>query len=165
MRLALSIALLILSMETLALCQKPRPPAGTPSGRADAARALDESSAQLAQLDQIYARTAAINQQLSQLYDTLSKKAAQVGKLAEKVNAGKGVPGAGGARASAAAGTDSLEQLLNATKAMQETQMSFNLQYLQLQSQMQNENREYTTVSNILKTKHDTVKNSINNIR
>jgi hypothetical protein len=56
-------------------------------------------------------------------------------------------------------------QLLNTSKQMQETQMSFNLQYLQLQSQMQNENRSYTAVSNIMKTKHDTVKNSINNIR
>jgi len=54
---------------------------------------------------------------------------------------------------------------MNATKSMQETQMSFNLQYLQLQSQMQSENRAYTAVSNIMKTRHDTVKNSINNIR
>jgi len=53
----------------------------------------------------------------------------------------------------------------SATTAMQETQMSFNLQYLQLQSQMQNENRQYTAISNIMKTKHDTVKNSISNIR
>jgi hypothetical protein len=30
---------------------------------------------------------------------------------------------------------------------------------------MQNENRQYTMVSNIMKTKHDTVKNSISNIR
>ncbi|HWR01957.1 MAG TPA: hypothetical protein VN371_08815 [Chlorobaculum sp.] len=50
-------------------------------------------------------------------------------------------------------------------ESMQETQMSFNMQYLQLQSQMQNENRSYTAVSNIMKTKHDTVKNSISNIR
>jgi translation elongation factor EF-1beta len=56
-------------------------------------------------------------------------------------------------------------QLLEATKQMQETQMSFNLQYLQLQSQMQHENRAFTAVSNIMKTKHDTVKNSISNIR
>jgi len=52
-----------------------------------------------------------------------------------------------------------------AAQQMQETQMSFNLQYLQLQNQMQNENRQYTAVSNIMKTKHDTVKNSISNIR
>jgi hypothetical protein len=55
--------------------------------------------------------------------------------------------------------------LLAATQAMQETQMSFNLQYLRLQNQMQNENRQFTAVSNIMKTKHDTVKNSISNIR
>ncbi len=54
---------------------------------------------------------------------------------------------------------------MNATKQMHETQMSFNLQYLQLQSQMQHENRSYTAISNIMKTKHDTVKNSISNIR
>jgi hypothetical protein len=51
------------------------------------------------------------------------------------------------------------------TQQMQETQTSFNCQYLQLQNQMQNENRQYTAVSNIMKTKHDTVKNSISNIR
>jgi hypothetical protein len=48
------------------------------------------------------------------------------------------------------------------TKAMQE---SFNLQYLALQSQMQRENRQYTAISNIMKTKHDTAKNSISNVR
>jgi hypothetical protein len=55
--------------------------------------------------------------------------------------------------------------LLEATKSLEEAQMSFNLQYLQLQSQMQHENRSYTAVSNIMKTKHETVKNSISNIR
>jgi hypothetical protein len=47
----------------------------------------------------------------------------------------------------------------------QEATMSFNLQYLELQDQMQEENRQLTTVSNIMKTKHDTVRNSISNIR
>jgi hypothetical protein len=55
--------------------------------------------------------------------------------------------------------------LLQATKPTQEVQMSFNMQFLQLQTSLQHENRVFTTVSNILKTKHDTVKNSINNIR
>ena len=64
-----------------------------------------------------------------------------------------------------AAGDYSRRQLLAATRRMQETEMSFNLQYLQLQSQMQHENRSYTAISNIMKTKHDTVKNSISNIR
>jgi hypothetical protein len=51
------------------------------------------------------------------------------------------------------------------TGASPEQAMDFNLQYLQLQSQMQHENRSYTAISNIMKTKHDTVKNSISNIR
>lgn len=65
----------------------------------------------------------------------------------------------------AAAGGTTLDELLASTKIMQETQMSFNLQYLQLQSQMQHESRAFTAVSNIMKTKHETVKNSISNIR
>lgn len=64
-----------------------------------------------------------------------------------------------------AAGGSAQAQLLTATEQMGETQMSFNLQYLQLQSQMQHENRSYTAISNIMKTKHDTVKNSISNVR
>jgi hypothetical protein len=79
-----------------------------------------------------------------------------------------------GSQGSAAAGSNPIgaassgggqDQLLAATQNMQETQMSFNLQYLELQSQMQNENRSYTAISNIMKTKHDTVQNSIANIR
>jgi hypothetical protein len=36
---------------------------------------------------------------------------------------------------------------------------------LELQMAMQRENQSYTTLSNIMKTKHDTVKNSISNVR
>ena len=53
----------------------------------------------------------------------------------------------------------------SASTQLKEMQMSFNMQYLQLQQQMQNENRSYTAISNIMKTKHDTVKNSISNVR
>jgi len=53
---------------------------------------------------------------------------------------------------------------MSATQGMQESQMSFNMQYLQLQNSMQNDNRQFSMVSNIMKTKHDTVKNTISNI-
>jgi hypothetical protein len=53
---------------------------------------------------------------------------------------------------------------VTATDPIDNTQMRYTMQYLQLQSQMQYENRQYSAVSNILKTKHDTVKNSINNV-
>ncbi len=48
---------------------------------------------------------------------------------------------------------------------IQNLHLAFNTQYLQLQMHMQRENRTYTSVSNVLKTRHDTVKNSISNIR
>jgi hypothetical protein len=38
-------------------------------------------------------------------------------------------------------------------------------QPLNLEEKMQHENRQYTSVSNIVKSKHDTVKNSISNVR
>lgn len=40
-----------------------------------------------------------------------------------------------------------------------------NAQMMQVQIAMQRENQMFTSVSNVLKTKHDTVKNSISNIR
>jgi hypothetical protein len=58
-----------------------------------------------------------------------------------------------------------LTDLATATKNMQEMNMSFNLQYLMLQNKISHENRQFTLVSNIMKNKHDTAKNSINNVR
>jgi hypothetical protein len=64
-----------------------------------------------------------------------------------------------------AIGQNKLASSSAATRQINEMQQLFNLQYLQLQSQMQHENRSYTAISNIMKTKHDTVKNSISNVR
>jgi hypothetical protein len=56
-------------------------------------------------------------------------------------------------------------ELPDATKKMQEMNQSFNLQYLQLQQDMQAQNRQFTLISNIMKVKHDTAKAAINNVR
>ena len=56
-------------------------------------------------------------------------------------------------------------ELMQATKAMQEMNQTFNLQYLKLQEDMQGQNRQFTLVSNIMKVKHDTAKSAINNVR
>ena len=40
-----------------------------------------------------------------------------------------------------------------------------NLHYLQLQERISAESRAYSTLSNILKARHDTIKNAIGNIR
>ena len=62
-------------------------------------------------------------------------------------------------------GNGGIDKNIQATKDMQEMMASFNLQYLQLQEKMQAENRSFTTVSNVMKTKHDTAKSSISNVR
>ena len=62
-------------------------------------------------------------------------------------------------------GAGSQQQLLLATRAMQEMQMGFNSQFLMLQNKISHENRQFSMISNIMKNKHDTAKNSINNIR
>jgi arginine decarboxylase-like protein len=82
---------------------------------------------------------------LSSLFESLHK---QIKKTAMPTQRGSATP-----------------QLMNATREMQEMNMSFNLQYLQLQQKMQSDNRKFTTISNIMKTKHDTAKNAINNVR
>jgi hypothetical protein len=52
-----------------------------------------------------------------------------------------------------------------AQKQMKEMNQSFDMQYLDLQRQMQDDSLRFTLVSNIMKNKHDTAKNSINNLR
>jgi hypothetical protein len=49
--------------------------------------------------------------------------------------------------------------------AMQEDNQMFNLQYMQLQQEMQSDNRHFSTMSNLLKARHDTAKAAINNMR
>ena len=60
---------------------------------------------------------------------------------------------------------EDVTELIAEQARLQDMQMSFNLQYLQLQNNMQNENRQFTMISNIMKTRHDTVRNSISNVR
>jgi septal ring factor EnvC (AmiA/AmiB activator) len=111
-----------------------------------AVRAIDESASNLEQLNRIHASTVELHNKLSTLYTDLEKKVADLGKLATRSSTTR-------------------EQLIEAARQLQETQLSFNRQYLQLQNQMQNENRQFTMVSDIMKTKHDTAKNAISNIR
>ncbi|HET8538426.1 MAG TPA: hypothetical protein VFL83_01010 [Anaeromyxobacter sp.] len=79
-------------------------------------------------------------------------------------------PGTSGASA-VAAGTAASgvaepgeDGVLAATRALQQEARTFNLQYLQLQENMQRESREFTALSNVMKVKHDSAKAAINNI-
>ena len=87
--------------------------------------------------------------------------------------ASSGIGGVGGAGsgnymsmvASRAAGGDAASQMMMATQQMQEMNQAFNLQYLQLQEKMQQESREFTCLSNVMKAKNDTAKNSLSNLK
>ena len=120
--------------------------------RADMAQAIGQMAADLAALDKSHYAYQAAAQKLSTLYATLSKQAEAVGKAA-------------GQATGSASGSSGTQNLMTATQQMQETQMSFNLQYLQLQEQMQQENQNYTTLSNVMKTRNATAKNAMANIK
>lgn len=70
--------------------------------------------------------------------------------------------GPGGALPSPGAGVSSAEGGLEASLG-QAQQM--NLYYLQIQEAVNAQNRSFTTLSNVLKAEHDTVKTAIGNIR
>jgi len=84
------------------------------------------------------------------------------GSLSTTAGAGAGA-GVGGA-AGAAAQAGSTGDLLEATRAMQAEAQAMNLQYLQLQERMQQESREFTALSNVMKVKHDSARAAIANI-
>jgi hypothetical protein len=88
--------------------------------------------------------------ELDDLYIKLLQKSRDVSRLAIEAQKTRG---------------QALDKLFRATEEMQKMSQSFNLQYLGLQQAMQDENRRFTLVSNIMKTKHDTAKNAINNVR
>ena len=48
--------------------------------------------------------------------------------------------------------------------AMQQENQVFNMQYMQLQQSIQADNRNFSTMSNLMKVRHDTAKSAINNM-
>jgi hypothetical protein len=77
---------------------------------------------------------------------------------------GSGGGGAAGTAAgvlSAGSGGSEMSQM----HAMQRESQAFNLQLLNLQQEVQDENRRFTTLSNCLKAQFDTAKSVINNAR
>lgn len=94
---------------------------------------------------QNYVRSA---EELSGLYAKLSAKAREVARLAE------------GALASGGQG-----KLFEAVREMRELQQRFDKRFSTLQKEMQEDDKYYQTLSGVMKTKHDTAKAAINNIR
>jgi hypothetical protein len=75
-----------------------------------------------------------------------------------------GRPSSAGAIAAAAAGAAVNPEMAGMDALMQQGQAS-NLQLLALQQQVQQENQRFTTVSNVMRAKHDTAKAAVSNIR
>lgn len=77
-----------------------------------------------------------------------------------------GGPGSGSAWAAAGLQTPGASSSeFDAMRQLQEQSRKDNLFFLELQQRMQQENRKFSTISNILKAKHDTARAAINNIR
>ena len=79
-----------------------------------------------------------------------------------------GIAGGGGGGAGTPAGVmnaGSQGSEMSQMHAMQRESQSFNLQLLNLQQNVQDENRRFTTLSNVIKASHDTAKSAVGNIR
>jgi hypothetical protein len=135
------LALLILLAGTEPAAQSARPI--TPvSAQTEAQRAIADSSARLPELEALHAAMVQSGAELSRIYSALSRRIAEAAKTASD---------------------PALAQ--SQLKQLQEMNQSFNTQYLYLQQKMQDESRRFTLLSNVMKTKHDTAKNSISNVR
>ena len=75
-----------------------------------------------------------------------------------------GRPLHGGALAAAGAGATANQEGTAVEGMLQQGEMS-NLQLLALQQQVQQENQRFSTVSNVMRAKHDTAKAAVSNIR
>jgi hypothetical protein len=117
---------------------------------AEARAAINSVGDDLAKLNASHQNLVKAVRELDGLYVEIIRKAQEVSRLA------------GGAEKTTGKERNAL---FKAIREMQEMQMSFNLQYLTLQNEISHENRQFSMVSNIMKNKHDTAKNSINNIR
>jgi hypothetical protein len=94
-------------------------------------------------------------------------QSARAGAVAAVAGGGAGPAVAGGAATAVTpggvAGGDGTD--LATMQAMQRESQAFNLQLLNLQEEVQQENRRFTTLSNVLRAKHDTAKAAVSNIR
>ena len=115
-----------------------------------AVKAINEMGSDLEKLNESHENLIKAVGELDSLYAKLAQKTQQVSRLAAEAKKSQ---------------SDRTNELFKVIGEMQEMEMSFNLQYLMLQNKISQENRQFSSVSNIMRTKHDTAKNSISNIR
>lgn len=98
------------------------------------------------------------------LAGALRAAAAPAAASAARTALGSAPAASGSLASSALAAGGSGGDLLEATRALQQEAQNSNLQFLQLQESMQRESREFTSLTNVMKVKHDSAKAAINNI-
>ncbi len=71
----------------------------------------------------------------------------------------------GGSSSSSSGGMpNAQDEQLERMFEMQKQSQAFNLQYLELQNGLQEDNRQFSTLTNLMKVRHDTAKAAINNM-
>ncbi len=118
---------------------------------ADATRLENEISTHLVEMNTAFVNSTDAASRLLALYSALDARATTLRQAA--------------ARCAHGCSTQDLAAMSTAATDLGNAQVAYNAQVLQLQMAMQRENQIYTAVSNILKSKHETVKNSIGNIK
>jgi hypothetical protein len=102
----------------------------------------------------------------SVLSAALARTREKLATRSQTVNAGSAATASGsGPLSSSGSGASTGNEEYDALKRLQDESRSMNTFFLQLQQKMQQENRRFTTVSNIMKARHDTARSAINNIR
>jgi len=102
--------------------------------------------------------------------DVLAPLASSSPLLSAAVSAAKTVARGALAQSTGAAtvgvggGSDPMS-MIDANRQMMQEGAQLNMQYLQLQHDMQQESQQYNTVSNVMKVRHDSAKAAINNVR
>ena len=96
--------------------------------------------------------------------NTSTSKGQSKAAVAANANSSGSTSGSTSSETSALSGSSS-DSTIAASYKLMEMNQDFNLQYLNLQENMQAESRQFTAMSNVSKTKSDTAKNSLSNVK
>jgi predicted transcriptional regulator len=116
---------------------------------------MDTVAQDLASLDASHAGIADAAEGLVVMYAELSAGVAELAGVAERLAGESAERGA----------ILRLRQLTAAVNSLQQEMLDMNEQFLALQNQMQMESRQYNTVSNALKVRHDAAMSAIRNMK
>lgn len=142
---ALRLLVLLAALPVAAAAQQPdgARPRATPPAAAPLRPTLDSLASDLAALQASHARAMQHLHQQGIIHRDL---AARVAALPDPP-----------------AGTD--PALADAVRALKRDAVQWDMQFLGLQERVRDESRRFQAISNVMKTRHDTAKNSIGNVR